>query len=338
MPTHETIATSAEHAATEQVRSPAHPGNSTLIRYFVMFFAVSILIYPQPFWLVRLSSYPRWSRNASLRFLEFGFTAAGQNADVVIFGDSSATAGIDPSRISAALGERVLLLPSNLTELVAVDDFPLRRYIAADTPPRVIVFYFSPWDFNYDHDFDKHPMYDGVETVVRHGDAREIAAFVVAHPLYVIQFPLMFYQSTMNEGLTPPTKLRRQAQQLVATNGHTEFSGRLINGSSCTIPANFLDQIRFDSVRRISEKYRSSRTKILYFAAPIPGCTNAQKIVDRSSAVIPALPPEIMTPSVFVDDSYYAHLGAAGVPQATKNLTDAVRPILTGSDSAIGSR
>ncbi len=300
----------------------------TQIRYFIALFAVSALLYPLPFWLVRLDSYPQWSRNGSLRFIEFGFSAAGQNADVVVFGDSSATAAIDASQMSAALGKKVLLLPANLTELVAIDDLPLRRYMAADKPPQLIVFYFAPWNFNYDHDFDRHPMYDGVETILRHGTSGEIASLFSAHPLLTIQFPLMFYQATMNSGLVPAATFRRQTDMLVATNGHSEFAGRMMQDPACVIPPGVIDHIQFGSVRTMSEKYRTPLTKIAYFAAPIPACGNAQKIVERAASAIPAAPPEILPFSVFEDDQNYIHVGPAGVPQATGNLIEAVRPLL----------
>ncbi len=303
-------------------------GNAKLIRYFIAIFAVSILFYPPPFWLVRLASYPQWSRNGSLRFLEFGFTAAGQNADVVIFGDSSATAGIDPSQMSAALGKRVLLLPTDLVELVAVDDMPLQRYMKADKAPQLIVFYFAPWNFDYDHDFDRHPMYDGVETILRHGTSDQVISLLRNHLLLTLQFPLMFYQSTLNSAAVPAANFRRQAEQIAATNGHAEFAGRILQNPSCVIPLHLINRIHFGSVRAMGEKYRTARTKILYFAAPIPACANAEQIAQRAATALPVAPPDIMPYSVFEDDQNYAHPEPAGVPRATKKLTEAVRPLL----------
>jgi hypothetical protein len=324
MPVDNQLPVDNEQSRVEHAGSAVLPKKSGLITYLLVLFAVPFLLYPLPFYLVRLPSYLSWNRTMDFRPLDFAFTAAGQNADIVIFGDSSAFYGIDARQMSDALGTKVLILPSNQGELMAIDDSPLLHYIRADKPPRLIVFYFAPWGFDYRHVADIAPMYDGVEMLMRHGSAREILPFAAANPLLAFQFPLMFYRANLNANFFAAAKFRNQSALLAATNGHDDVLGLTRFGPECVIPSGFIGRIRFDWVRQMSEKYQTSATSVMYFAAPIPDCANAQAVVDRSSGALPVV-PRTMPAELFVEDSFYVHLYAAGVPQSTRNLIDAVR-------------
>lgn len=332
MPTREYTPVETDRIVTET----AHPGrsqnDSRMTRYFVVLFAVPLLLSPLPFFLVRLQSYGQFSKNPRFYVLDFAFKTARQNADIVIFGDSSAYSGLDPKQMSAALRAKVLNLPSNLNALPLDDDFALRRYIEADRPPRLIVFYFSPWNFDYGReDFDYDRLYEGMEMLMRHGSVSDVLAFFTAHPRAALLFPYMFYRLNLTAAPSEREMSLQQAQQVTATNGHADSPGVLHARSTCVIPSNFIESIRFDWVGKMGEKYRTPQTQVLFFAAPIPNCTNAQAVIDRSASALPAAPPKTMPASLYVDDNWYSHLYAAGVPQATQSLIDAVRPLLASS-------
>lgn len=303
-------------------------------RYLFMLFAAPVLLGLLPFLLTRLPGYDQWTPDEDFPALEFSFKTAGQNAGIVIYGDSSAKHGLDPNQISAELGVKAIDLPASLSVLLVDDDLPLRRYLMANNPPRLIVLYFSAWNFDYGHfDPDLFPMYDGMEILMRHGTASEIASFAAAHPLYAIQFPLMFYRLGLDPRLLSRDRnLRREKiERLSASMGHEDSPGSLHIDSGCVIPASLIDRIGSDWVRKMSAKYRTPKTRVLLFAAPIPNCTNAQAVIDRASRVLPTAPPSIMPASLFVGDSTYTHLFAPGVKQATQSLIDAARPLLADS-------
>jgi hypothetical protein len=303
------------------------------VRYFVILMAIPALFYVPPVFLVRLPSYVHWSGFADSPILNYAFTAAGQNADVVIYGDSSANHAIDPRQMSAALGVNVVDLPSNLSVLLVDDDLPLRRYMQADRPPKVIVLYLAAWDLDYRHmDINSTPLYPGMDILARYGTSSEIYSFVKAHPTIALRFPFMFYSANFGmDGLLHRGLLRHRALEVVATKGHTDSVGASHATSSCAIPAGLIDRIRFDGVRRLIDRYMTPQTKVLVFVASVPSCKNAQAVVERARQVLPTAPPKIMPATLFVDDNYYVHLFAEGVPQATANLIEAVRPLLDAS-------
>lgn len=297
--------------------------------YFVVLLGIPFLLACLPFFLLRSEVFPRLSRTPIFQVTEFAFRAAGQNADVVIFGDSSASQDIDPSRMSAALGVKVLNLPSNLGELLVNDDLPLRRYIRADKPPALIVLYFTAWDFNYhEHAFDSSEKYDGAQTLVRHGEPSEIVAFAQKDPLFMAQFPLMFYRVNVHAFFQRSTDLREQARQLAASNGHSDALGEGHLESTCAIPAELIEKINFAWVGALSKKYSTPQTAVLAYAAPIPSCTNARTVVEHAAQVLPLTPPEVMPAELYIGDRYYAHLYPPAVPHATDSLISAARPVL----------
>jgi hypothetical protein len=170
-----------------------------------------------------------------------------------------------------------------------------------------------------------------MEMLIRHGTAGEISSYVKARPFTAIQFPLMFYRANLNANLMAGERFRQQAEQLELSNGHEDSPTAPDSSPTCEFPSRVIDSISFGWVGEMSKKYSTAQTRVIYFAAPIPDCTNADAVIDRSSRMIPAAPPRTMPVFLFAKDKFFVHLYAAGVPQATQNLIDAVRPLLAGS-------
>ena len=299
-------------------------------RYFLILLTIPAVFYVPPVLVVRLPSYPQWSGFADSPILNYAFTAAGQNADVIIYGDSTANHSISPGQMSAALGLKVVDLPSNLSVLLVTDDLPLRHYMESDKPPKLIVLYLAAWNVDYRHlEVDSAPAYTGMDMLARYGSPNDIYSFIKSHPATALQFPFMFYPANFGvDGVLHRGLLRRRFVEVAATEGHTDAVGTRHAASSCVIPSALLTRIRFDGIRELVEKYSTRQTKVLVFLASVPSCTNAQAVVDRARESFPVAPPKIMPASLFVDDNYYSHIFAEGVPEATANLIDAVRPIL----------
>jgi len=316
-------------AADAQIPRPGR-----IRRYFFTLFAIPLLLYFPPFFIVRMPSYPQLSSNPDdYPILGFGFEAAGQNSDVVIYGDSTANHGIDPKQMSAELGVKVLNLPSNLSVLLVDDDRPLKHYIQLDKPPKVIVFYLASWNLDYSHDNSQlSALYTGVEMLLRYGTWSEIISLLKSQPAITAQFPLMFYRANLTPGgILHRALLRRQAVQVLSTNGHVDSIGKSRFNGECSIPQALVERHNFDSVRQLIKKYRTPETQILVYLAPIPSCTNAQSLVNRVLADLPFSPPKILPASLYVDDEYFGHLYADGVSQSTLNLVEAIRPLLQDS-------
>jgi len=305
-------------------------------RYLLTVCGVMALLYIAPFFLARSAVYGRVNPSFFAKPLNYAFETAGQNADVVIFGDSTALLGIDPSQMSSALGVKVLNVVNTQPSLVVNNDMSLRYYLRSNRPPKLIVFYFAPWDFDYgNNDFNSWPTYEGEELLLRHGSSREIGEFVRRHPREVILFPLKFYITAWEFTLHRVPK-PRQAEQLRATGGHIDGTDPSILRTPCHFPQYLIDHIRFSWVHDLGERYRSPGTQVLFYVASVPECDNVADVLARPYGELPAAPPKTIAPQFFTKDVRVIHPRPEVVPVLTRNLTAAVRPLLAPG-SATGS-
>ena len=164
-----------------------------LRRYLLWLAAVPLFVYFFGFALVRMPGFERWGGSLYGPSLDFGFAASGVDADVVIFGDSSALYDLRPLEMSAALGIKAINIPNTLGSLPVTDDMALRHYLNTNKPPRLIVFYFSAWNLDYSRHEDLHLIYEGEEMLARHGSVSQIFRFARRRPDGPLLFPLEMY-------------------------------------------------------------------------------------------------------------------------------------------------
>lgn len=299
-----------------------------MARYILLVCAVNLILYLIPFFVARSAFYEHRSLSYYSRPLNYAFETPVRNADVVLFGDSTVLLGVDPSQMAAALGANVVNLPNTHGSLMVDNDLALRRYLASNLPPKLIVFYFAPWDFDYGNaPFDAAPVFEGEELLARQGTIPEIIAFTRRHPADTALFPLRFY-ANIGQFLSHKVSHQGQEETLAATHGHIENTDSSVLADPCSFPPLLLDNVRFDWVKELAAKYSSSRTRILFFVAPVPSCTNVAALLDKHYDRLPAGPPVQLPPAEFVRDIRYIHPHPDAVTQLTRNLTDAVRPAL----------
>jgi len=306
-------------------------------RYLGVLLSISAVLYLPPLALVRMANYEQWCSTPDSPILDYSFHTAGENADIVIFGDSSAHHGLNPNLVTQSTGLKTVNLPGSLSELIIDDDMPLRYYLAHNRPPRLIVLYFTAWNFDYGHDdLSIDPTYDGMELLLRNGSSDQITRFAVRHPGYALQFPLMFYRANLNSLLFRRKVLRDETEEVFATHGHVDSIGLLHAASNCVIPDRLIKRIHSGTVEQLLGRYQSSQTKVLVYIAPIPGCANARAVINTTHRSISFAPPRALPPNLFLDDAYYAHIFAEGVPLATQDLVDAIRAELVEPSTGLG--
>ncbi|HEX9199693.1 MAG TPA: hypothetical protein VF865_09050 [Acidobacteriaceae bacterium] len=302
-----------------------------LRRYLLWLLAVPVFVYCFGFALVRMPGFERWGGSLYGPSLDFGFGASGVNADVVIFGDSSALYDLRPLEMSAALGVKTINLPNTAGSLAVTDDMALRDYLGRNTPPRLIVFYFSAWNLDYLRYEDMHLIYEGEEMLARHGSFSEILSFAKRHPDGPLLFPLEMYSVTPKAGVMAAVRRQDRVSAIAASMGHMDAASRGQHlDSSCVISSNLAGRLNMDSARSLALRYRSAQTAVLIFIAPVPECRNASQVAGRSYAAISAAPPKLMQASSFWDDGFYTHLDPSAISEATADLVEAVRPALDG--------
>jgi hypothetical protein len=304
---------------------------SRMRRYLCWFAGTGAVYFLLPLVLLRLPSFERWGGTIYGPAMDFGYRTAGMNADVVLFGDSAVLYGVNPSLISRQLGLKVVNLPSTAGSLHVTDDLVLQRYLQNNRPPRLIVFYFPPWELDY-HAEPSQALFEGEEMLLRHGTLRQIAAFTRKEPS-ILQFPLQFYVNSPKVALMAALRHQDRTTSIETTMGHMDTQvSRTHLTRPCMIPQRFVDPSGIASVEELAARYRSPARRILIFLAPIPACGNASELIGRTYDRVPAAPPREMSPELYLADPYYIHLDPSAVPAASKALAEAIRDDLA-SDS-----
>ncbi len=240
--------------------------------------------------------------------LDFAFNTGHQNADVVIFGDSSAFIGIDPRVVNAQLGVKSIVLPGTIGSLPVTDDLALRRYLSSNKPPRLIVLYFSAWNLDY-RNVDNIRPFEGDEMMLRHGSWIEIARFARRNTFDALVFPFRLY-STFGPGMLHAILRHEDRESATAmalghVDDHDPFP-TLTEG--CRLPALMTTPGKQTTVESLIRVYTTPATQVMVYLAPVPGCQNAILLSSRSYSSLNAAPPLVLPARDFLGDPNFAHL------------------------------
>ena len=295
-------------------------------RVFIAFlfwtFLIPVLLYLPVIPLVRTQIYMRWWPSHWGPMLDFAWNSSKQDADVVVFGDSSAFLGIDPRLINQQLGIKSIVLPNTVGSLPVTGDKPLDAYLSHNRKPRLIVLYFTAWDLNYADAKDSR-LYEGEEMLLRHGTVAEIWHFALQHPLELPAFPLRNYTSfgvpILKKILTGHDRARETADALGHVDDQENYPPLQ---ADCTLPPRYMKASSSDSVQNLASHYRALGYQVAVFLAPIPDCPNAAEISARSYDAVAAKPPQTLPASSFLQDGFYAHVQPRSVPLTSKFFAD----------------
>ena len=299
-------------------------------RYLLSTSMFLLVVYCLPFYVVRRADFDEMSNTPYSLPLNSAFRMAGQNADVVVFGDSTALHGIDPSQMSRELGMKAINLPNTGATLRVMDDLSLRRYLKSNRPPQLIVLYFAPWDMDYMRTELPIGTYEGREVLAHQGTGAEIFAYAWSHPSESLEFPFQFYLANSSWRAVVERPYRYAGAEVARTRGHLSNPASTPLGTQCEFWPALTHDLRFDSVKALGAKYGTAGTKILYFVAPIPGCRNAPAVEGQPYNSLPAASPRELPLSMFSGSVMYLHPTPEAVPAVTEQLVDAVRPMLEG--------
>lgn len=285
--------------------------------FFLWLFFIPVVLYVTAIPLVRVPSYERWGPSHWGPVLDFAFNTQGLNADMVIFGDSSAFLGIDPRVVDQQLHIKAVVLPNTVGSLPVDGDQALEYYLAHNTRPRLIVLYFAAWDLDYASSKDTH-LYEGEEIMLRHGSWSQILRFALQHPLELPAFPLRDYTSIGSTWIQSLLHKTDRMQETAKALGHVDDREDYpALAKDCRIPSRYLDARNDTAVRTLAAKYRERGYKVAVYLAPMPDCSNARALPDKTYDNLALAPPAKLPPSDFKGDGLYAHVQPESVPAAS---------------------
>ena len=303
--------------------------------YLFWLLLIPSVVYASVFPLVMIPAlnYERWGPSKWGPILQYGFDLNHQDADVVIFGDSSAFLGIDPRTANAQLGVKSLVIPNTIGSLPITGETALQKYLANNRPPRLIVLYFSAWNLNYEQTARARYLFEGEEMLLHNGSRADVARFALEHPLELLAFPLRL-NSTLGLQLLKTVLRGDRERQTAAALGHVDYTDPISPLTpACELPEKYLAMRDDASIERLVRRYTTPQTEVAVYLAPVPGCKNASAVTGRSYAALGAAPPVPLEASSFADDLNYAHIQAASVGSATQLFIKSMGPKIKAATS-----
>ncbi len=293
-------------------------------RYFAIAGVLCFLVYLFPFFALRSGIKPQWWITFWSGVVNISYSHERQDADVLIFGDSTASINIDPVRMTADLGMKVFVLPNTSTSLPVTGYDTLEKYLLINKQPRLIVFYLSPWDL----DFLYHPftpiVQEGVEMLLLHGSRTEIFHYASHHPEKILMFPFHFYAGTNVIG---DVLYFRSHNIASVEQGHIlNLPHSLPMKPDCVFNPKLLPNGSKDtSAREAVDRFAKPGTRTMVFVPPLPNCEGIDAILNAQHRDLETFPLQVLPPENFKEDGWQAHMLPGKIGPSTDYLEQAIR-------------
>jgi hypothetical protein len=246
----------------------------------VQFYVLTVVILPILFLIssipiVRSDAFPIESGDPFIMYSDYPFSLKHVDCDVVIFGDSTASTGIDPTVVEKVTGLKSCTIAESQSIFEILGPYALDTYLRNNAPPKFIVMQFSPEVISRSKEIF---WPEGLTLLFRKKLLAAALPIVARHPVEFYNFAMWAIK----------TKVRAMYETPVAFAGmNAIFQARrgLISlpkppetncglHTSRALPSH-------SWVRRMRDTYSSDVTRVVIDVAPVPECTEG---VQRMSA------------------------------------------------------
>ena len=258
----------------------------------------------------------------------------GQQADVLLVGDSSLLYGINPRLVQAAGGGSTYNLgmvgPSFGFRVGKLID----RYLANNARPKAIILYFAPWHLlsgNRVTDPQWAPL--GIY-LLRHGGIDDIAAYLRVNPSAIVELPPLLWNGMTQSGAR--TSVFRK--ELALNHGYLNYDRR---GTLRPLPddcsPSTYDHRGMDvpdnraALAALRQQYRARGIPLFVYIAPTAICDAQVAAVRQAYAGSADMIPQALPNRLFANDTTRAehvHASPEGVAVFSNNLAAFIRAVV----------
>jgi hypothetical protein len=300
--------------------------------YFAVLLLVPLSILLLAFPLARSHYFIVRTRQATWHAMDYHAHMGTQNCDIVIFGDSTGMADVDPLVVQAETGLKTCNLSLVYMAWAATGDTVLHRYLAENPPPRLIVFVTHARHLHAPTLDDIPGTIDGWLMVDRLSDPLSAARFFVRHPRLSFIFAAGIWQNMMTwSGPTRPDLSQNTYQQdvdfLRTHNGFLPFPRTIDKAAIC---AGKIDPPVYDSafLSELRKQYSTGVTTVWLYAGPVRDCDENNSLY-RSATEHLGIPSPSIYPHEDFSDWY--HLDQQGAARNSREMVMRIRKELLDS-------
>jgi hypothetical protein len=273
-------------------------------------YALLLLLIPAVFlWasipIVRSAAFPAASGDPFLLNADYPYGLKHVDCAVVIYGDSSAITGIDPTIIERITGLKTCNIAQARSALEIVGMHALDLYLQNNAAPRYLLLQFTPETLARDKEFF---WPEGLTLLVRHKSLPVALAMMVAHPVKSYEFSIWAIKMRLQAFLDGPADFSATEQTFKAKRGllllPKPAQTSCVNHRAIAPPVS-------SWTRQLRAEYSSGGTRVIIDVAPVADCTvNAVAIAPTLAGVTDNTLP-VYPVSLFCDlDRHLTPLGS----------------------------
>jgi len=219
----------------------------------------------------------------------YSLTLSHANCQVVLTGDSSALTGLDPLTVQRVTGLSACNVAEGGTITVVTGSYPLDAYLQQNTPPKYIVFMFTPSLFRPNRSWrDYSSYYEGIVYLLQYERNWSTYLQLLMHPYETFTFSTWAAQSIIKDtlmrlgnphkfdGVEDPALRRRRHNGLFTFYSGPETSC-FRNGWDKNL------EIISDPewVAGLRRKYAANGTRVFMNVAPVADCDDMKDVYER---------------------------------------------------------
>lgn len=223
--------------------------------------------------IVKSSSFPADSADPFLLNADYAFSLKHVDCDIVVFGDSTAVTGIDPTVVQQSTALKTCNIAQSQSIFEVVGPLALDTYLKNNIPPRYIVIQLSPETIARRDFF----WYEGLTILVRRKPLYTSLAFMATHPTEAYRFALWALKARI-AAMTGAQRTDFGNLQSIFRARHGLLVLPKPPETSCVRDTAYAppEPGRIEELRR---KYAVNGTRVLVNVSPIPTCTrNAAEV------------------------------------------------------------
>ena len=240
--------------------------------------------------IVCSDSFPGESIDPFVKYSDYPFSFKHENCEVVIFGDSTAATGIDPTVIEEITGLKSCSIAESQSIIEILGFYALDTYLRNNSPPQYVIMQFSPEVLTRDKDIF---WAEGLTLLFRKKSVFAALPIVAQHPIEFYNFAIWAIK-TKFLAINGPSRSDFADMEAIFRARHGLIILPKPPETGCvrhSTPASPSEAW----VRWIRDTYSKNGARVVVDVAPVPECTqNVQHMTDEfrnvTDNVLPILP------------------------------------------------
>jgi hypothetical protein len=236
--------------------------------YVLLMLLIPALFLASSIPIARSKSFLLESEDPFLLNSDYAFSLKQVNCDVLIYGDSTALTGLDPTVVSGVTGLKTCNIAQAQSIIQILGMQALDYYLANNTPPKYIVMQFAPETLS--HGRNDFLWSEGLTLLLRKKSLLEALPTFVLHPAQAYHFAIWAIKARVASFIKPP-------RDFASTEAIFHSHGGLLILPKSAETQCLNNTLYFppaaDWVHSLRDKYSGNGTQVLVNVSPLPVCS-----------------------------------------------------------------